>query len=69
MINWNNPLEIVPASLPKSDHPSFWYGIIASGNELMESAAERDRIGHEFGALCVWTVFNSEAAIVLRTDR
>ncbi|KAK5201809.1 hypothetical protein LTR41_012100, partial [Exophiala xenobiotica] len=34
-------------------HPSLWYGVIASGNELMKNAAERDRIGEKFGALCV----------------
>lgn len=34
-------------------HSSFWYGVIASGNELMKNAAERDRIGQEFGALCM----------------
>ncbi|RMZ87896.1 hypothetical protein DV736_g4876, partial [Chaetothyriales sp. CBS 134916] len=37
----------------EDDHPSFWYGTIASGNELMKNASERDRIGEEFGALCV----------------
>jgi len=37
----------------EDDYPSFWYGTIASGNELMKNAAERDRIGEEFGALCV----------------
>ncbi|KAJ9607047.1 hypothetical protein H2200_008119 [Cladophialophora chaetospira] len=38
----------------RGDHnPTFWYGVIASGNELMKNATERDRIGQEFGALCV----------------
>ncbi|KIW21983.1 uncharacterized protein PV07_12615 [Cladophialophora immunda] len=36
-------------------HPAFWYGVIASGNDLMKNATERDRIGQEFGALCVET--------------
>ena len=35
------------------DDPAFGYGVIASGNELMKNAAERDRLGEEFGALCV----------------
>jgi hypothetical protein len=34
-------------------HPAFWYGVIASGNELMKNATERDRTGQEFGAQCV----------------
>ena len=29
----------------EDDYLSFWYGVIASGNELMKNAAERDRIG------------------------
>jgi nucleoside phosphorylase len=38
----------------RDDHnPVFWYGVIASGNELMKNATERDRISQEFGALCV----------------
>ncbi|KAK5071394.1 hypothetical protein LTR70_010588 [Exophiala xenobiotica] len=34
-------------------HPAFWYGVIASGNQLMKNAAERDRMSQGFGALCV----------------
>jgi len=33
--------------------PGFWYGVIASGNELVKSATKRDRLAQEFGALCV----------------
>ena len=33
--------------------PLFWYGIIASGNQVIKDAAERNKIGHEFGAMCV----------------
>jgi nucleoside phosphorylase len=33
--------------------PMLWYGTIVSGNELMKNATERDRLGQEFGALCV----------------
>jgi nucleoside phosphorylase len=33
--------------------PVVHYGIIASGNQLIRNAAERDRLGREFGALCV----------------
>ena len=33
--------------------PVVHYGIIASGNHLIRNAAERDRLGCEFGALCV----------------
>jgi nucleoside phosphorylase len=29
------------------------YGVIASGNELIKNAAERDRLGEELGAKCV----------------
>jgi hypothetical protein len=28
-------------------------GVIASGNELLKNAVERDRLGREFGAKCV----------------
>jgi nucleoside phosphorylase len=34
-------------------NPAFWYGVIASGNELIKNVAARDKIGQEFGALCV----------------
>jgi nucleoside phosphorylase len=37
----------------EDDHPAFWYGVIASGNELIKNAAERERMGRELGALCV----------------
>jgi hypothetical protein len=37
----------------EGDSPSIWYGVIASGNELLKNVAERDRLGEEFGALCV----------------
>jgi nucleoside phosphorylase len=43
----------IERSARKEHHPVLWYGVIASGNELMKNAAERDRIGEEFGALCV----------------
>lgn len=33
--------------------PSFWYGIIASGNQVIKDAAVRNKISHEFGAMCV----------------
>jgi nucleoside phosphorylase len=33
--------------------PGFWYGVIASGNELVKNAIARDRLGQKFGALCV----------------
>ncbi|KAK5053936.1 hypothetical protein LTR84_001898 [Exophiala bonariae] len=33
--------------------PFFWYGIIASGNQVIKDAAERNKIGHEFGVICV----------------
>jgi nucleoside phosphorylase len=34
-------------------NPGFWYGIIASGYELVKSATGRDGLAQEFGALCV----------------
>ncbi|EXJ82734.1 hypothetical protein A1O3_06549 [Capronia epimyces CBS 606.96] len=34
-------------------NPAFWYGVIASGNELIRNAAARDRLSGELGALCV----------------
>ncbi|KAL9094308.1 MAG: hypothetical protein Q9165_003449 [Trypethelium subeluteriae] len=34
-------------------NPAFWYGVIASGNELIQNAVKRDRFGRELGALCV----------------
>jgi nucleoside phosphorylase len=37
----------------EDENPAFWYGVIASGNELMKNAAARDKMGREFGALCV----------------
>ena len=49
-------------------NPSFWYGIIASGNELVKNAARRDRLGHKFGALCVEMegLMNDFPCIVIR---
>jgi nucleoside phosphorylase len=39
---------------PRDDqHPVIHYGVIASGNELIKNAAERDRLGEELGAKCV----------------
>jgi nucleoside phosphorylase len=34
-------------------HPVVHYGVIASGNELIKNAAERDRLGEALGAKCV----------------
>jgi nucleoside phosphorylase len=34
-------------------HPVVHYGVIASGNELIKNAVERDRLGEELGAKCV----------------
>ncbi|KIW54609.1 hypothetical protein PV05_06958 [Exophiala xenobiotica] len=34
-------------------NPVFWYGVIASGNELVRDVAARDTMGRELGALCV----------------
>lgn len=39
---------------PREDlSPEVHYGIIASGNKLMENVVERDRLGREFGAKCI----------------
>jgi nucleoside phosphorylase len=37
----------------EDQNPRFWYGVIASGDALMKNGEARDRLGHEFGALCV----------------
>jgi nucleoside phosphorylase len=37
----------------EDENPAFWYGVIASGNELMKNVSARDRMGRKFGALCV----------------
>jgi nucleoside phosphorylase len=37
----------------EDQNPAFWYGVIASGNELIKNAAARDRMDRDFGALCV----------------
>lgn len=34
-------------------HPMVHYGVIASGNQLIKNAAERDRLGGDLGAKCV----------------
>lgn len=44
---------IVQRLLRKDQSPKVHYGVIASGNELMKSVAERDRLGQVFGAKCV----------------
>lgn len=36
----------------ESDHPRIHYGIIASGDQVIKDAIERDRVGKRFGALC-----------------
>jgi nucleoside phosphorylase len=39
---------------PRDDqHPVVHYGVIASGNELIKNAAQRDQLGETFGAKCV----------------
>jgi len=38
---------------PSRKAPKIHYGTIASGNLLIRNAAERDRLGDEFGAKCV----------------
>ncbi len=37
----------------EDENPALWYGTIASGNELMKNAMERDRLGQDVGALRV----------------
>jgi nucleoside phosphorylase len=37
----------------ENDNPVVWYGTIVSGNGLMKHAGETDRLGQEYGALCV----------------
>ena len=44
---------IIYRSAREDQRPEVHYGVIASGNELMKNAIERDRLGREFGAKCV----------------
>jgi nucleoside phosphorylase len=40
------------------DQPCIYYGLIASGNQVMQHGVTRDRVSEEFGVLC----FETEAA-------
>ena len=44
---------IIKRKARENENAVFWYGVIASGNELIKNAAARDRLGREFGVLCV----------------
>lgn len=44
---------IVTREPREGSSPIVHYGVIASGNQLMRNAAERDRIGREFSAKCL----------------
>lgn len=46
-----------------STQPIVHYGPIASGNQLMRDAVERDRLGRQYGVLC----FETEAAGIMST--
>jgi len=37
----------------EDDDPHFWYGTIASGNELVKNAVRRDKLGEKYDAICV----------------
>ncbi|KAL4933055.1 Pfs domain protein [Aspergillus undulatus] len=46
-----------------SSHPRIFYGLIASGNRLMRSAYERDKLGKEHNVLC----FEMEGAGIMNS--
>ncbi|KAL3485437.1 hypothetical protein BJX62DRAFT_242934 [Aspergillus germanicus] len=48
-----DPSEIVQRVERESEHPVIHYGIIASSNQVVKDAVLRDRIGKEFGAMCL----------------
>jgi nucleoside phosphorylase len=45
--------ELVHRIPRDSDDPEVWYGLIASGNQLIRSGKERDKLGNEENILCV----------------
>ena len=51
-------LELVPRSIRTSKDPEIHYGAVASGNQVMRSATERDRLARDLDVLC----FEMEAA-------
>ncbi|KAJ9286134.1 hypothetical protein DTO021C3_6212 [Paecilomyces variotii] len=58
-----DPSYLMRRTRRSSDQPRIFYGLIASGNRLMRSASERDKLGREHNVLC----FEMEAAGVMNT--
>ncbi|KAK2028279.1 ankyrin [Colletotrichum zoysiae] len=50
--------RLVPRSIRKTDDPQIHYGAMASGNQVMRSASQRDSIARELDVMC----FEMEAA-------
>ncbi|KAL7964176.1 nucleoside phosphorylase domain-containing protein [Trichoderma sp. SZMC 28014] len=53
-----NPKRLVPRSSRPNATPVVFYGIIASGNQVIKDAKTRDQLGQRHGVLC----FEMEAA-------
>ncbi|KAK2037998.1 hypothetical protein LZ31DRAFT_570422 [Colletotrichum somersetense] len=61
--NWNecescDHSRLVPRSVRKTDDPHIHYGAMASGNQVMRSASQRDSVARELDVMC----FEMEAA-------
>ncbi|CEN61296.1 hypothetical protein ASPCAL07955 [Aspergillus calidoustus] len=48
-----DPLETVIRPKRANDHPVVHYGLIASGNKVVKDSQFRDRLGRDYGVLCV----------------
>ncbi|KAL4946085.1 hypothetical protein BDV06DRAFT_209053 [Aspergillus oleicola] len=48
-----NPAHIIKRPLRLTHHQKIFYGLIASGNKLVRSAHERDKLGKEHNVLCI----------------
>ncbi len=53
-----DPLRLVPRPVRSDSIPVVFYGLIASGNQVMRDGATRERLGQELDILC----FETEAA-------
>jgi nucleoside phosphorylase len=60
--NGDSACEVMRAPRP-STHPRIHYGLIASGNRVMQDAKLRDQLGRKYNVLC----FEMEAAGIMNT--